>query len=96
MVTITLQLDDESARQLLERAAIAGLAAEELAAKEVSLNGRKFSTNEGAETIQEVLEREAKKADGRGPFAFFGIGNSDELRGADLKRQLADEGFGKK
>jgi hypothetical protein len=90
MLTITLQLDDESARQLLERAAKAGLAAEELAAKGVSRNGQVFPT------IQTFFDDEAKKGEQPGPFAFFGIGRSDELRGADLKRQLAEEGFGTK
>jgi plasmid stability protein len=36
MVTITLQLDDESARQLKARAIRAGISAEDLAARELS------------------------------------------------------------
>jgi hypothetical protein len=44
--------------------------------------------------IDELVEREVARIASGDPFGFFSTGSSDDLRGADFRRQLEQEGFG--
>ena len=45
-------------------------------------------------SIVELIEREAARLADQDPFAFFEIGSSDDLRGAEFRAQLGEAGFG--
>ncbi len=54
---------------------------------------RSRAKREGIE-VDALVAREVVRIAAGDPFGFFGSGSSGELRGADLRRQLDEEGFG--
>ena len=47
-------------------------------------------------SVAELIEREASRLAEQDPFAFFGAGSSDELRGTSYRTQLGEAGFGER
>lgn len=45
-------------------------------------------------SVAALIEREALRIAADDPFAFFGSGSSDKLRGKSTKAQLSEAGFG--
>jgi hypothetical protein len=54
---------------------------------------RTRAQREGIE-VDVLVEREVVRIAVSDPFAFFGSGESDQLRGATLRQHLVDEEFG--
>jgi hypothetical protein len=81
VTSITVGLDEKLAARLAEQAARAGMTPEQWASKTLE--------DHLAETG--ATSREATRADD--PFAWIGLGSSDELRGAAVDDLLA-KGFG--
>lgn len=64
-------------------------------ADEILVRLRSRADREGV-SVAELIEREAARLAEQDPFAFFGSGASDDLRGASVRTQLGEAGFGER